>query len=222
MDPLSRPAWHALRGRQADFCIGNDRAVRMAEHFGPFGAAADGSTENLNALAALLPPKGEIWLVESDPVDLPPKFAIIREALCVQMVAPEITPSSSHFEISPLTQADAPEMQTLAKLTEPGPFHARTNELGRFVGIKIDGKLAAMAGERLRPPGHVEVSGVCTYPEFRGRGYAAALMRHVAQRIVDDGEIPFLHAYASNTGAIALYESLGFRTHRMIKAIVVG
>jgi predicted GNAT family acetyltransferase len=209
VDTLSRP-------------VGDDRAVRMAEHFGPFGATADESGESLNALAALIPPEGKIWLVESDPVDLPPKFAIIREALCVQMVAAKIAPSSSHFEITSLTQADAPAMQTLVKLTEPGPFHARTNELGRFVGIRLDGKLAAMAGERLCPPGHVEVSGVCTYPEFRGRGYAAALMRHVAHHIVDEGEIPFLHAYAGNTSAIAFYESLGFRIHRMIRAIVVG
>jgi predicted GNAT family acetyltransferase len=113
-------------------------------------------------------------------------------------------------------------MQTLVKLTEPGPFHARINEFGRFVWTRLDGTLAAMAGERLRPPSHVEVSGVRTYPEFRGRGYAAALMRHVAHRIVDEGESPFLHAHAGNTSAIALYESLGLRIHRMFTAIVVG
>jgi hypothetical protein len=107
VDTLGGLVWHALRERQASFDVGDDRAVRMAEHFGPFGAAADESDESLNALAALIPREGKVWLIESDPVSLPPKFAIIHEALCVQIVAAKIIPSPPHFEITPLTQADA-------------------------------------------------------------------------------------------------------------------
>jgi hypothetical protein len=73
-----------------------------------------------------------------------------------------------------------------------------------------------MAGERMKPDGFTEVSGVCTHPDHRGRGYAGALMRLVARRILDRGETPFLHAYASNTGAIALYETLGFTLRREV------
>ena len=82
--------------------------------------------------------------------------------------------------------------------------------------MKIDGRLVAMAGERMKPDGFTEVSGVCTHPDHRGRGYAGALMRLVAGRILDRGETAFLHAYASNTGAIALYESLGFGLRRQV------
>jgi predicted GNAT family acetyltransferase len=82
--------------------------------------------------------------------------------------------------------------------------------------VKVDGRLAAMAGERMKPDGFTEVSGVCTHPDFRGRGYGGALMRHVAQRILDRGETPFLHAYASNRGAIAMYERLGFTLRREV------
>ncbi|MEI9963878.1 MAG: GNAT family N-acetyltransferase [Caulobacteraceae bacterium] len=105
-------------------------------------------------------------------------------------------------------------MLALATLTQPGPFFARTHQLGDFIGVKQEGRLVAMAGERMRPTGFTEVSGVCTHPDWRGRGYAAGLMRLVAARILARGETPFLHVYASNTGAIALYEALGFRLRR--------
>ena len=79
------------------------------------------------------------------------------------------------------------------------------------MGVKEGGRLIAMAGERMKPQGYTEVSGVCTDPNHRGRGYAGALMRVVANRILARGETPFLHSYAHNTGAIGLYSSLGFK-----------
>lgn len=112
-------------------------------------------------------------------------------------------------------------MQALAHLTVPGPFAAKTHRLGRFIGIKQDGKLIAMAGERMHMPGFREVSGVCTHPDHRGRGYAGALMSVVAKRILDEGDTPFLHAYATNEAAIGIYERLGFRIRApMVKAVL--
>jgi predicted GNAT family acetyltransferase len=112
-------------------------------------------------------------------------------------------------------------MFALANLTRPGPFCERTHRLGDFVGVKVDGQLVAMAGERLRLPGFTEVSGVCTHPDHRGHGYAAALMSVVAGRIQGWGETPFLHVYAHNTGAIRLYEALGYRVRRVMKMTVL-
>ena len=105
-------------------------------------------------------------------------------------------------------------MLALATLTRPGPFKERTHQFGGFIGVKDGGRLIAMAGQRMQPVGFVEVSGVCTHPDHRGRGYAAALMRVVAGRIRGRGDTPFLHAYADNRGAIGLYETLGFRFRR--------
>ena len=138
------------------------------------------------------------------------------------MVAPAITPASPAFDIVPLSEADAPDMLALATLTEPGPFRSRTHALGDFVGVKIDGRLVAMAGERMKPTGFTEVSGVCTHPDFRGRGYAGGLMRAVAERIIARGETPFLHVYPHNEGAIALYEALGFRLRRAVTMAVLA
>jgi predicted GNAT family acetyltransferase len=101
-------------------------------------------------------------------------------------------------------------MMELTALTKPGPFSPRTHELGTYLGIRRDGKLIAMAGERLKIPGHTEVSAVCTHPEHTGHGYARSLMTEVMRRICSRGETPFLHVRADNVCAIALYYKLGF------------
>jgi predicted GNAT family acetyltransferase len=152
-----------------------------------------------------------VALVETQEIPPPPGTKVFQHAICNQMTAAAITPGAARFEIVPLCDADAGEMLALATLTEPGPFFHRTHQLGDFIGVKQNGKLVAMAGERMKPDGFTEISGVCTHPDHRGRGYAGGLMRIVAQKILTRGETPFLHVYDHNAGAIALYEALGFR-----------
>jgi predicted GNAT family acetyltransferase len=214
--PLDRPVWSALTTRQAYLASGNDLALRIDPEVGLFAASADRSPESLGALAALTPDEGVIGLVELDQPPIPAGTALVSSALCHQMVAHGIAARAAHFPIVPLTDADAPEMLALATLTRPGPFFKRTHQLGDFFGAKVDGRLVAMAGERMKPEGFTEVSGVCTHPDHRGKGYAAALMAHVATRILARGETPFLHAYSDNTGAIGLYERMGFALRRQI------
>ena len=115
-----------------------------------------------------------------------------------------------------LGPGDTEEMLDLAMRTRPGPFLPRTRELGEFLGIRRGGALVAMAGERLHPPGWTEISGVCTEEGWRGHGFATRLMRVLVAGIRARGETPFLHALASNTGAVRLYESMGFRLRRTI------
>lgn len=129
----------------------------------------------------------------------------------LQLVSREPVGAPPIGDIVELTAADAPAMRTLAELTKPGPFNARTHEFGGFWGVKRAGRLVAMAGERLKQPGFTEVSGVCVDPAHRGAGDARTLSALVAARIQARGETPYLHAYADNPAAIALYESLGFR-----------
>ena len=220
--PLDRPVWNALTSHWAAVAEGDAQAWRLDRDYGVFGAAADRSAESQAALAALVPEGGELWLVEKEDWPAPPGTRILRHAACVQMTGDALAPAGPpDFEIVDLAEADAAEMHALATLTEPGPYAAHTNRLGAFVGIKRDGRLVAMAGERMRMPGLSEVSGVCTHPDHRGRGYAGALMRVVAARMLARGETPWLHAYASNAGAIALYESLGFRRRDQVMATIL-
>jgi hypothetical protein len=214
-DPLDRPVWNALTTRQAHLAQGDARAVRFAPEYGLFAAVADASPDSLAALAALVPPRGGLALVEAQAPPPIPGTQIAQRASVWQMSAEMLTPATpAKVEIVPLTDADAAEMLALATLTEPGPFFERTHRLGDFVGVKQDGQLVAMAGERMKPTGFTEVSGVCTRPEWRGHGYAGALSRAVVEGILARGERPFLHVYAHNAAAITLYQSLGFSLRR--------
>ena len=210
--PLDRPIWSALTTRQADIASRVGGAVRLRLDYGVFAGAADASESNRIALNYLdIGPEG-LWCLETDPVEPPPGMLVVHHrALCVQMVADHIVAPKPEFEVEKLTEADAPAMLELARMTEPGPFFEHTHRMGDFIGVKAKDLLIAMAGERLKPEGYTEVSGVCTHPDFRGRGYAGGLMRIVAARILARGETPFLHSYAENSGAIALYEHLGFK-----------
>ena len=219
--PLDRPVWSALSGRQERFSLGDERARRFAPEYGLFAAAADDSRESLAALAALDCDEAGLCLVETETWPTPPGMIARTPAPCVQMTATAIAADDRRFTVIALTERDAPDMLALATLTKPGPFFVRTHQLGEFVGIRQDGRLAAMAGERMRPDGFTEVSGVCTHPDHRGRGYAGALMRIVANRILARGETPFLHAFETNHAAIELYRSLGFTLRRTVALTIL-
>lgn len=212
--PLDHVVWSALTGRQSHLAITDGGARRFAPAFGVFAAMANGDADDQAALGRLVAAHGDVALLEGDPT-IPEATTLVSQDLGVQLVAERLTPGPS-CDMVALTEADAPQMLALATLTVPGPFFERTHELGDFFGVKTNGQLVAMAGERMKPDGFTEVSGVCTHPDHRGRGYAAALTRCVAGRVLDRGETPFLHAYASNTAAIALYESFGFARRREV------
>jgi len=219
--PLDRPVWSALTSRQSALAIGDARALRFDPAFALFAAATDDSPESTEALGRLnISPNG-MGLVEAGDMPLPPGAVVRAGAACVQMVAASLNGGGQAVAFEPLGEADAAEMLALATLTVPGPFFERTHRLGDFIGVRQDGRLVAMAGERMKPDGFTEVSGVCTHPDHRGRGYAGALMRVVTARILERGEQAFLHAYAANTATIALYETLGFRVRTKITYTVL-
>jgi predicted GNAT family acetyltransferase len=208
MNDLDRPVWASLQ-HQPHWGIGDERARRFKPDINRFAAAPDEAGSSQAALAELVQGSEDtVYLLQVPPIAVPPGLEAVKEAAGVQMVATRRLQADDGLQL--LGDADAADMLALATLTEPGPFLARTHTMGRFIGLRIDGRLVAMAGERMRFPGHVEVSGVCTHPDFRGRGLARRLSAAVTADIQRRGEQPFLHAWATNTVAIALYESLGF------------
>lgn len=214
MHPLDTLIWTALTTQQAAFAEGEGPARRMRLEFGPFAAAA--SEAAVAALGALVPANGDISLLEPAPPQPPAGVVCAMERAGVQMMAANVQPQPCEAEIVALGDADAPDMLALALLTKPGPFRSETHKLGRFIGVRDGGALIAMAGERLQIAGFVEVSGVCTHPDYRGRGLGAALLSRVVARIIRDGATPFLHSYADNEGAIALYRKLGFQVRSTV------
>ncbi|MGB6309762.1 MAG: GNAT family N-acetyltransferase [Steroidobacteraceae bacterium] len=221
MNDLDRPVWASLR-HAPQLAEGGDLAKRFRRDVNLFASACDDSPASLAALRELVLEGESIYVAQVPAIRVPTGLVAARTAQGVQMLATRpIASQTGDHSIVELGDADAPEMLALAQLTEPGPFLPRTHTMGRFIGIRIDGRLAAMAGERMRFPGFTEVSGVCTHPDFRGQGLARRLSAVVANAIQQRGEQPFLHAWATNHAAIALYESLGFDLRTAIQIAVL-
>ncbi len=208
--PLDNPIFASLTTLHARFARASGPLLRFIPEVGPlagFSGAFEDAVPHLETLAAGGQPIGFFL---KDAVQAPPGWAIARQVGLLQLVhdgRPLPEPGRAFLD---LADADAPEMLELARITLPGPFSTRTHELGRFVGVREGGRLAAMAGERLKLPGYTEISAVCTHPEHVGKGHAAALIAVVARRIYAAGDTPFLGVVPENARAIALYERLGF------------
>jgi ribosomal protein S18 acetylase RimI-like enzyme len=205
---LDNPAWAALTGPHAHFAERVGKAARYPADVAPFHAVADTADARAWAdLAALVGPGGTASV--RGVTQPPPGWETVRTVHGVQL-----TDTGLRAEADPeavrLRPADVPEILDLVARTRPGPFLPRTVAMGTYLGIRRHGRLVAMAGERLHPPGWTEISAVCTDPGHRGQGLATRLVRAVAAGIKERGERPFLHAGATNAGAIRLYESIGF------------
>lgn len=211
---LDRPVWNMLNGAHRARSLGDERARRFHPDYGPFIAPRSADPEDIAAMGALLEPRLGVAQIDAAAFPVPDDWRVVQAEPLLQMVADNLGPPPPIMDFQTLGEADAQEMFDLARLTKPGPWETRTRELGRFLGVRIDGRLAAMTGERMRVEGAIEISAVCTHPDFRGRGLAAALTWAVAKRIQDEGQLPFLHVFPHNTAAVSVYEALSFRTRR--------
>ncbi|MBD0419000.1 GNAT family N-acetyltransferase [Streptomyces sp. TRM S81-3] len=210
--PLDNAAWAALTGPHAHLAERVGRAARYPSDVAVFAALADPADPAAWAdLHRLVGPATDVAVPGADAV--PEGWQTSGGVPGVQLVdtALRAEPDPEAVALGP---ADVPEILDLIARTRPGPFLPRTVLLGTYLGIRHRGRLIALAGERLRLPGWTEISAVCTDPGHRGRGLATRLVRAVAAGIRERGDTPFLHAAASNTHAIGLYESLGFTLRR--------
>jgi ribosomal protein S18 acetylase RimI-like enzyme len=219
--PLDRPIWNALTTQQQALAEGGAVARRFPLTIAPFADMVDMSPESFAALGALMSGTEIAVLFTPDAVTAPDQFKTLLADTGEQMIGTPAQSSLPGVEIVSLGVADVPEMIALVELTKPGPFSTRTHELGTFLGIRIDGQLVAMTGERMKPGNFTEMTAVCVHPDHRGRGYAQALLGAVARGIVDRGEIPFLHVFSSNASAIALYQRQGMEIRRRLHVTVL-
>ncbi len=224
MHPLDNVIWQALRTRQADLGESHGLAARFSKEVSVLAGRSEHSDRAFADLASLLKSGERAGLfLEGD--DVPAGvLKVVHLSGVLQMVYERGGGSLDETSppVSQLGEADVPEMLALTKLTQPGPFGRRTREMGDYFGIRQNGRLAAMAGERLKAPGFTEVSAVCTHPDYLGRGYARSLISLVIERIQRRNETPFLHVRPENSRAIALYERLGFRVRHERRLVVVA
>lgn len=210
---LDNIAWHALCGAQAACATGTDHARRYAPGFSPIVAFPDPARPRFDALAPFCE-RGEHFYCIGWSGAVPAGWQIDAETAIVKMVWDAPMPEADEApDAVPLGPQHAAPAVALATLTRPGPFGPRTIELGEYFGCFEDGRLIAMAGERMHAGTLREVSGVCTHPEHQGRGLARRLMQKLIRREMQRGETPFLHVMHGNTGARGLYARMGFREY---------
>ncbi len=224
MHALDNVIWQALTTRQAHFAECVDQARRFDREVTSLTAFEEPSPRGYAALADLVGTGGTAALFLHGEYARRSGWEVVGGAPLLEMVCENglgRLDRSDSSQIVPLGVRDSLEMVELARLTKPGPFGLRTHELGTYVGIREEGKLVAMAGERLKVQGYTEVSAVCTHPEHVGKGYARVLMTEIMRGIRERGEIPMLHVRQDNRRAIELYERLGFKTRTVVHYVVL-
>ncbi|AZQ51172.1 GNAT family N-acetyltransferase [Burkholderia cenocepacia] len=217
---LDRVVWNALTGRQRRFALGDGRALRFPTAIAPFAAIDDTRPASFDALRALIAAHGPAALVTPDEIEPPAGLSVIRRATLLQMTW-QRTPIHESEHVS-LGEADVPDMLALTAAAQPGPFGPRTFELGHYIGVRRDGRLAAMAGQRMQVDGYTEISAVCVDAAFRRQGLAARLIRSLIATIDARAETPFLHVLTTNQVAIERYLALGFVVRREMHLLVLG
>ena len=217
---LANPFWNALCTEQASIAVGDSFARRFPADVIPFAGLPSSDERCVQSLHDLILPGSSVYVV-SEAALLHTGLREIESIPCMQMVYPsglQLPPKNGEAgqAIQQLHAADWPAMLRLKQIAFPGFSGPRAASLGNFYGIHHGSELVAMAGERLALPGMREISAVCTHPAYTGKGYAALLVRHLAEVQMEAGLRSFLHASASNTRAIALYERLGFTLTRRL------
>ena len=219
---LERPIWTTLSAIHRPHAIGTARALRFKPDINSLGAVKDDSDESLAELGDLVSRHGAIMTGQSTPIGCPPGARLAHVLDYTQMRADSvISQTVADHHVMRLGAEDAEEMLALAQLTKPGPFALRTHLLGEYWGIRSEGRLVAMAGERMKQGRFVELSGVCTHPDHVCRGMALALCLKLTQRILDRGATPYLHVASTNEGAIHVYRKLGYKPHRPLVVTVI-
>lgn len=225
MHPLDNPVWHALSGPHHTVAERFGDAIRYDPEVTPFAAIPDAADNAAWGDLRTLVGPGAAAVLFRDAIHQPPGWRWLAEWPAVQMLAPRgrvrLPKPGMSASVVELGVADVPEMLELVARTAPGPFTRRTIELGSYVGVRDQGALVAMAGLRIRIPGHAEISAVCTNPSHRRRGLGALLVQTLIERIEGWGEAAFLHATRDNVNAIRLYETMGFTPRCNVEVVLL-
>lgn len=219
---LDNPIYNALNSAHRIIAKGTANVKYYPEEVAVFAGLKANSPANFEELHALATDANTFVVFSPTALAIPTNWKLVTHIDMFQFVyAHQEVPKGGEFELTDLNESHVPEMMALVELTQPGPFRERTIELSNYTGVIEEGKLVAMAGHRFNPTPYVEVSAVCTHPDHLGKGYAYMLIREQIKRILDKGEIPFLHVRNDNTGAIKLYEKLGFHLRSEMIAYII-
>jgi len=221
VESLDNPIWFALTTEHRLLARSHGLARRYQPEVSPLAAFLHPTQDAFADLQRLVSPGEQVALFTASPLDVPGGWQVDRSRWIDQMIC-EVSLDLPPVAPLPLGTTDVPEMLDLTAATEPGPFLPQTIQMGSYFGIRAsDGRLVAMAGERLQSTAFAEISAVCTHPEFRGRGYARALTTFLAAQIMAAGKTPFLHVNSENDAKV-VYQKIGFRLRAAIYLTVIS
>ena len=218
---LNNPIWNALISGNSQFATGTESIKYFPENVAPFVGLQHLNVQSTDLLYDIFSAERVAVIITAEEVETSEKWEVIHEDMLFQMTGEKLNFRNTELEISTLDTSNVPDMLALTKLTNPGPFSERTIEFGHYKGIMADGKLVAMAGRRTHVNEYIEISAVCTHPSHLGKGYAGTLLLDVAQQIIADGCIPYLHVRQNNESAVKLYEKLGFKVRADMRVKVI-
>ena len=219
---LDNPIYFALTSGHSHFAKGVDGVKYYQKDIAAFAGLKNNSAENLQTLYQISEPESLFVFFSKSPVEIPAPWKLLMHIDMFQLVYEgKAVLHNSYDGLTDLNKSHVPEMTELVNLTKPGPFLAKTIELGNYTGIFSENLLIAMAGHRFFPTPYREVSAVCTHPDHVGKGYAFKILQEQIKRILNRAEIPFLHVKNDNEGAIKLYQKLGFNIRTDMIAYVI-
>jgi len=222
---LDNMIWNAITTGNHDIAIIKGDVGCYLPDIAPFAGMKAFNDANLKKLYEFIPANRSVAISSLNKMDHDEsRWKLLQPMDVTQMVYehPVKTFATKNSSlIVPLSEEHVPQMMELTALTKPGPFLQQTIRFKNYFGIFIEGRLAAMTGQRMHPKPYLEVSAVCTHPDFRGMGYAKTLMLHVMKLILDDSFTPFLHVLSNNSNAIELYKTIGFQTRKQIFVDVI-
>jgi ribosomal protein S18 acetylase RimI-like enzyme len=220
--PLDNPIWNALNTGSVHFSTGHERCRFIRSDMGFFAGLPGYDAENLQDLHSFCQPGQRVILFPPAELEIGDGWSILNNRALLQMVCvSDPIDSDSKVEIKALGEKDIPAMLELTELTKPGPFISRTIDFGGYFGIFEGEKLISMAGKRLGPDPFVEISAVCTHPDFLGKGLSLLVIQRVIEKIRAEGKTPFLHVYPENAPAIKVYSKLGFKERAMLRVYLL-
>jgi ribosomal protein S18 acetylase RimI-like enzyme len=212
---LDNPAWYSLLETHQHFAIGSNELKRYHPQIVSFAAFQSERKNVLNELDNLIEVDESFFLI-GEFSGLPGNYIVETILPCAQMICDKPISLKITEPIEPLAEKDDDEIISLINITMPGYYLRGTRLMGDYFGIRVNGELVAMTGERMRMDRLTEISAVVTHPEFTGRGYAQQLVAYTSNKNFEQGVIPYLHTGATNERAIKIYELLGYTTRRII------
>ena len=212
---LDNPAWYSLKETHQSLSISSDEIKFYLPEICPFGGMTSPEANLSLFIHNHIPLSNSFFVIGNKPQKTS-GLSFEKELVCLQMVCSETIKMETTEDILELNEKHKGQLVQLVNMVQPGYFKEGTVKMGDYFGIFKNDTLVAVTGERMKMNGFTEISAVVTHPAFTGKGFAKQLIAHTVNKNFEQTIVPYLHVAETNSGAIQLYEKLGFVARRKI------